>query len=119
MRLVTFTPDGAEGTECYVTILGGAAGGVAANINLWRQQRKLAPLSSDAIAKLPKISVLGRDAPFAEIDGGKVGTYGVVCELGDRTVFVKMNGPMDVLRAERERFVEFCKSLSATQEAPR
>ena len=111
MRLVTFTPDGKSGVECYVTVLGGKAGGVEANINRWRQQLKLTPLSADAIAALPTVPALGRTGSMVEIDGGQVGLFGFVCELDDQTVFVKMTGPMESLRAERERFVEFCKSL--------
>jgi hypothetical protein len=111
MRLVTFTPDGKPGVECYVALLGGKAGGLEANVNRWRQQLSLAPLSADAIAALPTVQVLGRAAPLVEVDGGKLGMYGLVCELGEQTVFVKMTGPMDSLRAEKDRFVEFCKSL--------
>ena len=48
----------------------------------------------------------------AEIDGGSVGVTGLVCELGQETVFVKMTGPMEALRAQRDRFVALCKSLS-------
>ena len=112
MRLVTLNPDGRPGVECYVALLGGRAGGVEANINRWRQQLSLAPLPADAIAKLPTLPVLGRPSPFVEVDGGKLGMYGLVCELDGQTVFVKMTGPMDALRAERDRFVEFCKSLT-------
>jgi len=111
MRLVTFTPKDRPGVECYVAVLGGAAGGVAANVNRWRQQLNLAPLAADAIAALPKVQVLGREAPMVEIDGGAASMFGLVCELGGQTVFVKMTGPTESLRAERERFVAFCRSL--------
>jgi len=37
--------------------------------------------------------------------------YALMCELGPSAVFVKMTGPMKSLRAERDRFVAFCKSL--------
>jgi len=112
MRLVTFIPKDAPGVECYVTVLGGAAGGVEANVNRWRGQLHLAPLSADAIASLPTVPVLGRTARMVEIDGGAAGLTGLVCELGAQTVFVKMTGPMDALRGQRAAFVEFCKSLS-------
>jgi hypothetical protein len=112
MRLVTFVPKDAPGVECYVTVLGGAAGGVEANVNRWRQQLHLAPLSADAVKALPTVPVLGRPAQMAEIDGGSVGMFGLVCELGSQTVFVKMTGPMDSLRAQRGQFVAFCKSLA-------
>jgi hypothetical protein len=111
MRVVTFNPKDRAGVECYVAVLGGAAGGVAANVNRWRQQLNLAPLAADAIAALPKVQVLGRASPMVEIDGGASSMYGLVCELGASTVFVKMTGPSESLRAERGRFVEFCKSL--------
>jgi hypothetical protein len=111
MRVVTFTPDGRPGVECYITVLAGRAGGVEANMNRWRQQLSLAPLTAEAIAALPKVQVLGRPSPLVEVDGGKLGLYGLVCELDSQTVFVKMTGPMDALRAERDRFVEFCRSL--------
>jgi len=112
MRLVTLVPEGAPGVECYVTVLGGAAGGVEANVNRWRQQLHLAPLAADAVKALPTVPVLGREARMAEIDGGTVGMFGLVCELDQQTVFVKMTGPMDSLRAQRGQFVAFCKSLA-------
>jgi hypothetical protein len=112
MRLVTFTPTAAPGVECYVTVLGGAAGGVEANVNRWRQQLHLAPLSADAVKALPTVPVLGKTAQMVEIDGGAVGLFGLVCELGQQTVFVKMTGSMDALRAQRAQFVAFCKSLA-------
>lgn len=112
MRLVTFTPDGTPGVECYVTVLGPRAGGIAENANRWREQLNLAPLSAEAVAALPTVPVLGRAATLVEVDGGKLGIYGLICGLEDQAVFVKMTGPMESLRAERDRFLEFCKSLA-------
>lgn len=112
MRLVTLVPAGKAGVECYVTVLSGTGGGLEANINRWRGQLGQTPLTAADVAALTVVPVLGRDARFVEIDGGASGLFGVVCELGAQTVFVKMTGPMDVLRAERERFLAFCKSLS-------
>lgn len=112
MRLVSFSVQDDPRVECYVTLLAGAAGGLEANVNRWRQQMHLAPLAADAIAKLEVVSVLGRDARVVEIDGGAVGIRGLVCELGVQTLFVKMTGPSESLRAERERFLAFCRSLS-------
>jgi hypothetical protein len=111
-RLVTFVPDDAPKVECYVTVLGGSAGGVEQNVNWWRQQLHLAPLSADAVKALPTVPVLGRQAQMVEIDGGAVGMFGLVCALEQQTVFVKMAGPMDALRAQRGQFVAFCKSLT-------
>ena len=112
MRLVSFSPPENPGVDCYVTVLGGDGGGIAENVNRWRSQLKLAALSDEAVASLPRIRVLGRSAPMVEIDGGALGLYGVVCPLGDETIFVKMTGPTEALRADRATFIEFCKSLS-------
>jgi hypothetical protein len=112
LRVVTFRPDADPRVECYVTILAGAAGGLEANVNRWRQQMRLAPLSGEALATLEVVTVLGREARMVDIDGGAVGIRGLVCELGDRTLFVKMTGPSESLLAERERFLAFCRSLS-------
>ncbi len=112
MRLVTFLPKGADGAECYVVVLKGTGGGLSANVNRWRDELGQAPLSDAAIAKLPIVQVLGRPARLVEIDGGAKATYGVDCELGSWTLFVKMTGPTEALRAERERFLSFCRSLN-------
>lgn len=112
MRVVTFVPQGTSGVECYVTVLSGTGGGLESNVNRWRGQLQLEPLSAADIAALPTLPVLGRSARLVEIYGAESGLLGLVCELGPRTVFVKMTGPTASLRAERERFVAFCRSLS-------
>lgn len=112
MRLVTLVPADKTGVECYVTVLQGTGGGLEANVNRWRGQLGQTPLSAAEVAALTVVPVLGRDARFVEIEGGGSGLLGLVCELGAQTVFVKMTGPVEVLRAERERFLAFCKSLS-------
>ncbi|MBI2923560.1 MAG: hypothetical protein HYY18_21100 [Planctomycetes bacterium] len=112
MRLVTFVPAGTTGVECYVTVLAGTGGGLESNVNRWRSQLKLEPLSAAEIAALPTVPVLGHSAPLVEIYGAESGLLGLVCELGPQTVFVKMTGPTPSLRDERERFVAFCRSLS-------
>jgi hypothetical protein len=112
MRLVTFSPADKPGVECYVTILAAQGGGLEANVNRWRGQLSLPPLTAAEIAALPTVRVLGRDARMVEMDGGASGLFGLVCEVEGQTVFVKMTGPIEALRAERERFIAFCKSLS-------
>lgn len=120
-RVVTLAPKGSTGTECYVTILGGAAGGIAPNLNRWREQMGQPPLSSAELAALGTVKVLGRDARLIEIAGNftdmqgnkveKAGLLGVVCPLEEAMLFVKMTGPLDVIAQEKDRFVAFCGSL--------
>jgi hypothetical protein len=121
MRLVSFEV-GPEGrTECYVTVLGGDGGGLVANINRWRTQVGLEPWSEADIDGLESVEVLGREVPIVEVageysgmEGGSEAGFailGLVCELGDRSVFIKMVGPREDVEAERESFVAFARSL--------
>lgn len=116
MRLVTFHPDGNQGVDCYITVLGGAAGGVQANLNRWCDQMGSGPLSAAEIAALPSIDVLGRACRVLGLKGTFSGKpdhalYGVVCPLPDRLLTIKMIGPAKLLETERENFEKFCKSL--------
>jgi len=125
MRVVTFTagPEGA--VECYVSVLRGDAGGLAANVNRWRRQMGQEALSEEAIAALPKIPVLGRECPLVEVSGDFTGMdqttqagaalLGLVCELPENALFVKMTGPSAAVAAERERFEAFCQSLAQAE----
>jgi hypothetical protein len=121
MRLVSFTVGPNRDTECYVTLLEGSAGGLAANVNRWRQQMAQPALTPSQIEALTEIPMLGRRGRLVQIRGDFTGMDGVsksrsmmlgaVCELGDRSVFVKMIGPETEVAAEQERFAAFCRSL--------
>jgi len=121
MRLVSFTLGPNRDTECYVTMLEGAAGGLAANVNRWRQQMAQPALTPSELAALTEIPMLGTRGRLVQIRGDFTGMDGVsrsrsmmlgaVCELGDRSVFVKMIGPEADVAAEQERFAAFCRSL--------
>jgi hypothetical protein len=38
---------------------------------------------------------------------------GVVCQLGDRALFVKLAGSRDAVQAQHAALLDFCKSLKA------
>lgn len=110
----------AGGAECYISILSGAAGGVELNVDRWRRQMGQKPLGAKGVESLTKITVLGTEASLVEVTGVFVShgeshaghmLLGVICPLEGDTVFVKMVGPEDKVRAERGNFVSFCESL--------
>ena len=118
MRLATFAVAGAE---CYIAVLEGDGGGRAANINRWRRQMGLEPLDDAAIEALPTLTVLGGPAPLVEMEGTyrdmsgnileQAGFLGILRELEDRTLFIRMTGPASVIRARKAEFQAFCESL--------
>lgn len=125
MRIVTFKVagkvEGQPGAECWVIALGGRAGGIIGNINRWRQEMQKPHLSAQDVDRLPRIQILGEQAPFLEEDGSYQGMggpkldkgmlFGVVCPLADVTLFIKMVGGPEDMRAAKNDFLAFCKSL--------
>lgn len=122
MRFINLHPAGKEEAECYVTLLGGDGGGMVANLNRWRTQMGLEPATEEELLALPTIKLFGRDASFLELEGSFAGMDGVeatgygllgtLISTPQATVFVKMTAPMDVIKAEREAFFQFCDSLA-------
>lgn len=103
-------------------------GGLEANVNRWRGQVGAAPLSSEEIAALPRVKVLGNGeatlveayGPFQGMRGGRIeegGVLGAIVSNERFTLFAKFVGPEAVLTAERDRFIEFLGSLRPGQAA--
>lgn len=123
MRVVTFDVPDSPGSQCWVTVLPGTAGGVLMNLNRWRREVGLDPITEGDLDSLPHLRVLGRDSVLLEVEGGYQGMsgprideallFGVVCDLGDSLMFVKMVGPKSDLSDERSHFIAFCESLSS------
>lgn len=120
MRLVTYTVGGAE---CYVTLLGGQAGGMAMNINRWVGQIGKPALSEAEIESLPKIEVLGESVPLLDLTGayggmdgqatGGQGLLGVARIEDEGSLFVKMTGPESEVLAQKDNFIAFCQSITS------
>ncbi len=113
IRLVTFVPEKAPNVEVAVSIVGGE---LKPNLDIWAQQMAATPLTDEQVAALPRIKVLGGDAVMVTIEGtwkNKPGSMllGMVLPRPGQSVFVKMTGPADEVRGERERFQAFCESF--------
>lgn len=121
MREVTFTVGQAGEAECYITRLGGDAGGLVANLSRWCSQFSRPALTQAQIDALPRAEMLGTTVPVLELDGSFEGMNGTVQQeqalLGvayihpEESVFVKFVGPESVVKVERERFLAFVKSI--------
>lgn len=126
MRVTAWRVD--DATECSLSTLSGTGGGLAANVNRWRKQMSLPPEADAAIASLPRLRVLGRDAVRVELDGTYVGMgggsgvpnaklVGLVVELPAAVLFLKMTGPAATVSAQTPRFLALAASLAATPAA--
>jgi hypothetical protein len=119
MREVTFAAGARGEVECYVALLAGDGGGLAANVERWCQQLGAEPPSADELAALPREPVLGGEGVVVEIARGAQASapagqellLGALLIRSDRSLFVKMTGPRAAVEAERAAFLEFCRSL--------
>ncbi len=109
--------------ECYVSRAGG---GLEANLNRWRGQMGLEAAPEEELRALPKRTLFGMEATYAEFDGDfkAVGAsdskpgyrmVGLVLSLPDVSFFVKMTGPKELVVANEEQFSKFCESLKLTR----
>lgn len=114
MRVVTFRPHANPQTECWISSWAGEVGGVMANITRWRAQVGMAPLTTNQVAALPKISVLGGEAMILDAlpsgEGGQA-LLALLSYVDGQSTFVKMIGPKNEVEAEREHFMDLCRSL--------
>lgn len=110
MRFVSF--DIARGTEAYILFLPMDGGGVIANINRWREQMKQAPLTKKQIDDLERVRILGVESPVLEAySPDRKGLIATHAAVPGQTMFIKMIGPADRVRAAKDAFFAFCASL--------
>jgi hypothetical protein len=109
--------EGAAPAEVIVTPLGPAAGDLKANVDRWRGEIKLPPITTGELAELTKkIEVDGQQADYVHLIGPAGGssreaTLGVILRRPDRVWFFKLRGPVDVVEREKEQFETFVKSV--------
>lgn len=122
-RVATFTLDGRKDTECAVFVFPGDTGGIEANVNRWRGQLGLAPLSWTEVEALPRTPMLGRDGVVLDCVGEfsdpmtnrtipQARFLGAIVTTGERAVFAKLTGPeTEVDETVKDAFLALCASL--------
>jgi hypothetical protein len=103
--------------DVNVASLAGTGGGVPANINRWRGQLGLGPLSEENFSKsVETINVAGGKASLVDLTGTNMETgqttrlVGVIAPQGDRTWFYKLMGDANVVAAQKDAFIKFVES---------
>ncbi len=122
MRLVTYTCGEKNSVECYVAVLAGTGGGLGPNINRWRRQMELTPLTAGQIAALGTIRILDANATIIQMAGHYHGMgkssiedamlLGALRIDAGRSLFIKMIGPKDEVLKQRSAFEAFVKSFA-------
>ncbi|MEI8290799.1 MAG: hypothetical protein WCH99_15130 [Verrucomicrobiota bacterium] len=99
-----------------VSQLSGDGGGLLLNLNRWRAQLGLPPVSEADLAKLPTIDASGVKATVADLTGtdarsGKPARLvGVVLPLNGQTWFYKLMGDAATVGRQKDAFIKFIQS---------
>jgi hypothetical protein len=114
-RAAFFVSDGGKQAETTVTPFPGQAGGLLANVNRWRGQIQIGPVTQEQLRKdLNTIEIAGDPCPYVDLlgpaaEGQRI--LGIVAERGGQTWFIKMKGPADLVGKQKPAFEAFAKSL--------
>lgn len=120
MRAASFNVKGDDGKQADVSVipLPGAAGGDLANVNRWRGQVGLAPLSAEELAKTAEaVEIAGQAAQLYAMVGAVSGSsdptriLGVIQQRDGVAWFFKMTGNDPLVAKEKAAFVAFLKSV--------
>jgi hypothetical protein len=120
LRAASFLAPGQRGASADVSVVmfAGAGGDVLANINRWRGQLQLAPITAERLpAELNAIDAPAGHFLVADIRGepaqGKaaIRILGAWLEQPERVWFFKMMGPEDVVESQRGTFLGFLRSV--------
>lgn len=102
-----------------VTSLGGTGGGLVANVNRWRADQLGMPAWSEKEVRenVVTLPVGGAEASYVDMAGVPPGAkkperiLAVIVPRGDKTYFVKMQGPADLVGKQKGAFEKFIGSL--------
>jgi hypothetical protein len=119
MRLGSFGIKGTNGesVDVSVTSFPGDAGGLESNVNRWREQVHQPTLEAERLADslqretvdgVPTVLIDVQTTPGAEKPSR---ILGAIFRTDDRTWFVKLTGPPDLVESQKESFTQFVKSF--------
>lgn len=104
--------------EVTVLVFPGTVGGVAANINRWRQQIGLAPVAaSDPAAVGTERPIAGHGARFVRIEGSPQSILGAILPFHGETWFFKMQGDSATVLDEEAAMLQFLDSVRMVDHA--
>ena len=133
MRIASYAVTGPDGRSVDISVvpLAGAAGSVLDNINRWRGELELPPITEAELSKtLTSVKIGDLDSQMVDLvsekplgaGGGRVRTLAAILALPGTTVFFKAKGDDSLVQANSGAFKSWLKSVqtgpNATGEAP-
>jgi len=104
--------DGDRSARVTLSPLSGDGGGLLLNVNRWRAQVGLDPLTEEGLRRdAHKVDVGGMEAVYVDAAGKETRILGVVVPHGNQTWFIKMTGPADLVSKQKAAFEAFLKSV--------
>jgi hypothetical protein len=108
-----------EGNQRARVTITAAGGGVLANLKRWRHdpdQAGLPPIpDADVLSQAQTLQLAGAKATYADYASPQgrndVRILGVILPLGEKTWFIKMIGPRELVGRQKANFEAFVKSL--------
>jgi len=115
MRFASFLIKGAQGQTADMSVvpLSGEAGGDLANINRWRGQISLPPISTEELSS-QSVSIAMGGHPMRLIDFANDGKrlIAAIDHRGERTWFFKLTGEEETVATAKPAFLQFLKSVT-------
>jgi hypothetical protein len=116
MRVATYIAQDTSGpVEIAITRFPGRVGGELANVNRWRGQLGLAPLTAESLdSTLARFTAEGFDAYTTIIEGtsGAMFAAGVYDASLDATWFVRVSAASDVVKRMAPSATDFARSIA-------
>jgi hypothetical protein len=116
-RLAAFLVE-QDGRTAEVTViaLGPASGSLLDNVNRWRGELNLSPINQaqlgKAVSEIEVGDVAGQFVRIHEADAKtSQATLVAILPRPDRTLFIKIKGPDDLVLAEEDAFKDFVRSI--------
>ena len=114
MRIANFAVTGTGGAtgEVSVVKLGGTGGGELANVNRWRGQISLKPITAGELASaVTKVDSPGGTIAVIDCAGSAKRTLAGWLARDGSTWFFKLTGPAELVETEQTRFTSFLSTV--------
>jgi len=121
-RLASFRISGSDGGEAVadmgVTVFPGAAGGLLANVNRWRNEMGQPPLGEGQLAEaLREVELGGHTIQLMDTASEERRTLGGILPLATETWFFKLSGPLAIVGEQESAFLDYLAGLQISSAA--